>query len=263
MRTRKIIEHIVSWLNAYIEKTPLKGFVIGVSGGIDSAVTSVLVAKTRRPVLVLEMPIHQENSQVKRAQEHICFLKKHFPNVQSKMVDLSPLLESFCSVVKTKKETSYQLGLTLANTRSRLRMSTLYYYAGLYKYLVSGTGNKIEDFGVGFFTKYGDGGVDISPIADLTKTQVRALASELNIITSIQEALTTDGLWEDNRSDEEQLGASYEELEWAMEMAQQGKNKERFSEREKELIEKYQELHASVRHKIEPVPVCKIPVEFF
>ena len=262
MITKKIIQHIVLWLDSYIKKTNLKGFIIGISGGIDSAVTSVLIAKTKYPVLVLTMPIRQEKDQVKRAQDHIYFLKQHFSNVESKKVDLNLLFESFCSSVKVGKEIPYQVELTLANIRSRLRMSTLYYYASLHRYLVSGTGNKVEDFGVGFFTKYGDGGVDINPIADLTKTQIRTLASELNIITSIQNALPTDGLWEDNRSDEEQLGASYEELEWAMEMIQKGKNKDNFSGRSKELIEKYQDLNAAAQHKIKPIPVCKIPKDF-
>lgn len=263
MKAKKIIQHIVLWLENYIKESGLQGFVIGISGGIDSAVTSTLAAKTRYPLLALQMPIHQEINQVKRAQEHVFFLKKHFPNVEGKIVDLSPLFDSFCSVVKAQEEESFELGLTLANTRSRLRMSTLYYYAGLYRYLVSGTGNKIEDFGVGFFTKYGDGGVDISPIADLNKTQVRTLAKELGIVGSIQEALPTDGLWEDNRSDEDQMGASYEELEWAMQVVQEGKNEDQFTKKQKEVLEKYRKLHKRARHKIDRIPVCTLPKNLF
>lgn len=165
MQTEKVIDHIVNWLKEYATNANIEGFVIGVSGGIDSAVTSSLCAKTGLKTLCVEMPIHQAQSQVTRAQEHIAQLKERFPNVSDMRVDLTPVFEEFKSVVP-KTAPSAQLDLSLANTRARLRMSTLYYFAGLYKYLVAGTGNKVEDFGVGFYTKYGDGGVDLSPIAN-------------------------------------------------------------------------------------------------
>lgn len=259
MRTRQVIDHIVSWLDHYIGRSGLKGFVIGISGGIDSAVTSTLAAKTGYPVLVLEMPIHQQIDQMTRAQQHIQFLKASFAQVEAFRMDLSHVFDVFCKILKSDESRSPNTGLALANMRARLRMSTLYYYAGIYGYLVTGTGNKIEDFGVGFFTKYGDGGVDISPIADLIKTEVFQLAEVLGIPTSIRKAKPTDGLWEDDRSDEDQLGASYKDLEWAMDMAEQGCSPEAFECEQRELIEKYLKLHRAARHKISPIPVCKIP----
>ncbi|XOD69025.1 MAG: NAD(+) synthase [Flavobacteriales bacterium AspAUS03] len=259
MKTKQVIDHIVHWLDDYLEKSGLNGFTIGISGGIDSAVTSTLVAKTGRPTLVLEIPIHQESEQVSRAQEHIGFLKAYFSQVDALRVDLSPVFDVFFQCVQVADKQDPKTALALANMRSRLRMSTLYYYAGLYDYLVTGTGNKVEDFGVGFFTKYGDGGVDLSPIADLTKSQVRHLAKTLGISALIRQANPTDGLWEDNRSDEDQLGASYKDLEWAMEMAEQNRPPDAFDGGHRELIEKYLKLHRAAQHKIRPIPVCKIP----
>jgi NAD+ synthase len=157
MNTEKVAEHIIKWLKEYATKAGVKGFVVGVSGGIDSALTSTLCAKTGFPTLCVEMPIHQAQSQVTRAQEHISLLKERYNNVSDVRVDLTPTFEDFKEVVPNT-ESSAKLDLTLANTRARLRMTTLYYFAGLHSYLVAGTGNKVEDFGVGFYTKYGDGG---------------------------------------------------------------------------------------------------------
>ncbi|WP_074408475.1 MULTISPECIES: NAD(+) synthase [Aquimarina] len=259
MQTEKVIDHIVNWLKEYATNANIEGFVIGVSGGIDSAVTSSLCAKTGLKTLCVEMPIHQAQSQVTRAQEHITQLKERFPNVSDIRVDLTPVFEELKSVVP-ETAPSAQLDLSLANTRARLRMSTLYYFAGLYKYLVAGTGNKVEDFGVGFYTKYGDGGVDLSPIANLLKSEVYAIGEALKVPNSIQVAPPTDGLFGDSRSDEDQIGASYDELEWAMKMKDEGKKIDDFKGREQEVFKIFIRLNTVNQHKMIPIPVCKIPV---
>lgn len=258
MQTEKIIDHIVNWLKNYSIKAGTEGFVIGISGGIDSAVVSALCAQTGMRTLCVEMPIHQAENQVLRGREHINYLKEKFSNVSDTEVNLSSVFEEFRIQVPQTSDDSF-LDLSLANTRSRLRMTTLYYFAGLHKYLVTGTGNKIEDFGVGFFTKYGDGGVDISPIADLMKSEVYQLGKELGISDSIIEAAPTDGLFGDSRSDEDQLGASYDELEWAMKMSEGGKSILDFAGREKVVLDIYTRLNRANQHKITPIPVCVIP----
>jgi NAD+ synthase len=258
MNTEKVAEHIVNWLLEYATKANVKGFVIGVSGGIDSAVTSTLCAKTGLQVLCLEMPIHQAESQVTRAHKHIEQLKNTFKNVDRVKVDLTSSFENFKQIVP-KTVSSAQVDLSLANTRARLRMTTLYYFAGLKELLVAGTGNKVEDFGVGFFTKYGDGGVDLSPIADLVKSEVYELANYLNISEAIQNAQPTDGLFGDNRTDEDQIGASYDELEWAMQMESENKKEIDFTGRKLEVYKIYSHLNNINQHKIVPIPVCIIP----
>jgi NAD+ synthase len=173
MQAEKVNEHIVNWLKTYAATAKVNGFVIGISGGVDSAVTSTLCAQTGLPTLCVEMPIHQAANQVNRGKEHIGQLQKRFPNVSNAEANLTPIYDSFkAEMPESMDETKYHLAL--ANTRARLRMTTLYYFAGIHSYLVAGTGNKVEDFGVGFYTKYGDGGVDISPIADLMKSDVFA-----------------------------------------------------------------------------------------
>lgn len=250
--------HIVNWLHNYAENAGVKGFVVGISGGIDSALTSTLCAQTGLPTLCVEMPIHQAESHVSRAKEHIKNLEKKFSNVTSAHADLTPIFEAFKKQVP-ETENQHILDLTLANTRARLRMTTLYYFAGLHSALVAGTGNKVEDFGVGFFTKYGDGGVDISPIADLLKSEVRALAKHLSVTETIITAKPTDGLFGDDRSDEDQIGASYDELEWAMEQLENGKNHDNFTGRQKKVFEIYKRLNTINQHKMNEIPVCKIP----
>ena len=207
----------------------------------------------------MEIPIHQAATQVSRAQNHILDLKKNFSNVTDIHVDLTQVFEQFRSSVPHLEETDV-LNLSLANTRARLRMTTLYYFAGLHGLLVAGTGNKVEDFGVGFFTKYGDGGVDISPIADLMKSQVYELANHLDISDEIRGAAPTDGLFGDSRTDEDQIGASYDELEWAMKMAEENKTEEDFSGREREVFGIYTSRNRANKHKMEPIPVCELPV---
>lgn len=258
MHSEKVIDYIVNWLKEYATNARMNGFIVGVSGGIDSAVTSTLCAKTGLPTLCVEMPIHQAQSQVTRAEEHIEQLKKQFPNVTSVRTDLTSVFEEFKKQAPSTEDDTF-LNLSLANTRARLRMTTLYYYAGLHKYLVAGTGNKVEDFGVGFYTKYGDGGVDLSPIADLMKSEVYALAKTLNVPNSIQKAAPTDGLFGDSRTDEDQIGASYDELEWAMKMKDNNKVVSDFVGRKKVVFEIFQKLNKANQHKMNPIPVCEIP----
>ena len=213
MNYQKVKQHIVSWLLTYSNSSRTEGFVVGISGGIDSAVTSTLCALTGKPLIVLTMPIRQFKTEHDRSLEHINWLKNNFKNVTSHEIDLTQVLESYEKTLSN----DIQDFLTMANTRARIRMSALYAYAGHHKMLVAGTGNKVEDFGVGFYTKYGDGGVDLSPIADLYKTEVYDLGKHLGLVQSILTAKPTDGLFGDGRTDEDQLGAAYAELEWAME----------------------------------------------
>lgn len=258
MNAEKVTNYIVNWLKEYANKANVNGFVVGVSGGIDSAVTSTLCALTGLEVICLEMPIHQDIDQVTRAKKHIDFLEKKFKNVRSDKVDLTPVFESFKNAIPFV-ENKNKVALSLANTRARLRMTTLYYYAGIYGLLVAGTGNKVEDFGVGFYTKYGDGGVDLSPIADLLKSEVYKIAKYLGIIDEIQQAAPTDGLYADSKSDEEQIGATYDELEWAMTQEQNKKSISDFTGRKKEIFKIYKTRNAQNKHKMVSIPVCKIP----
>lgn len=258
MHTEKVIDHIVNWLKNYATNAGVNGFVIGISGGIDSAVTSTLCAKTGLKVLCIEMPIHQAESHVSRAKEHIAQLKTRFDNISETRTDLTPVFEEFKTEVFLDGDQA-TIDMALANTRARLRMTTLYFYAGLYKLLVAGTGNKVEDFGVGFYTKYGDGGVDLSPIADLLKSEVYALGKFLKIPNSIMNAAPSDGLFGDTRSDEDQIGASYPELEWAMKKDEEGNNVEDFSGREQDVFKIYKRFNLSNKHKMIPIPICEIP----
>ncbi len=258
MQTEKVIEHIVNWLRDYAVSANIKGFVVGVSGGIDSAVTSTLCAKTGLDLLVLEMPIHQGKNQVTRADRHIDWLMENFPNVKRQPVNLTPVFDSLIDALPKVKNEEGRF-MSLANTRARLRMTTLYYFAALEGYLVAGTGNKVEDFGVGFYTKYGDGGVDLSPIADLLKTEVWELGRVLGVNQEIIDAAPTDGLWGDSRTDEDQIGASYPELEWAMKMDDEGKTAEDFAGREREVFTIYKKFNTANKHKMVPIPICEIP----
>lgn len=257
METSKIIEHITDWLESYVEKSGTRGFVVGVSGGIDSALTSTLVARTGYPVICIEMPIHQHPNQVSRALNHIEFLMDRYPNVAMEKVELTPVFDQLISTLPASED-SDKKEMALVNTRARLRMTTLYYFAALRNYLVAGTGNKVEDFGIGFFTKYGDGGVDLSPIADLTKSEVYTLARELEVSREIMEAQPTDGLWGDDRTDEDQIGATYPELEWAMEF---DGDESKISDRERQVLSIYRRYHNANQHKMIAIPVCAIPHE--
>ena len=241
-------EKISDWLKTYIIENNLKCFVIGISGGIDSALTSTLCAMTGIKTIVISLPIHQNETQLKRANNHIKWLEKNFNNVKSYSYDLTETFKYFEKLFHVKND------LALANSRSRLRMTALYQVAGINNGLVVGTGNKIEDFGIGFFTKYGDGGVDISPIADLMKSEVFAIAKEIGVIEEILIAKPTDGLWDDDRNDEDQIGATYDELEKIMNY---NGSMDELTNREIEVYNIYHRLNKQNKHKITQIPIFK------
>jgi NAD+ synthase len=241
-------EEISNWLKNYVIDNKQQSFIIGISGGVDSALTSTLCALTGIKTIVLSLPILQNETQLKRANNHIKWLKENFSNVESYEIDLTETFKTFETLFKTKNS------LALANSRSRLRMVALYHVAAMNNGLVVGTGNKIEDFGIGFFTKYGDGGVDISPIADLLKSEVFAMAKEVGVIEEILNAKPTDGLWDDDRNDEDQIGATYEELEKIMTYTGSLND---LTERELEVYEIYSKLNKQNKHKITQIPIFK------
>ena len=244
MNTTKKVEFIKNWIQKYVDSMPVKAksLVIGISGGIDSSVSSTLCAMTGMKTIVLSMPIKQKSAQHDLSLSHQAWLKKNFSNVEGHTIELDNLFGAFeSSLSKFDNEHG------MANSRARLRMTTLYQVAAANHGIVVGTGNKVEDFGVGFYTKYGDGGVDISPIADCNKTEVWELGKELKILKEIIDAPPTDGLWDDGRTDEGQLGLSYKELEEAMDN-ESSKNRD-----------KYLKIRKANLHKMEPIPVCKIP----
>lgn len=241
---------IINWLKDYSNTSGLKTFVVGISGGIDSALTSTLCAETGIETILVSMPIEQNKTQLTRAHKHMNWLTNKYKNVQYSEFDLSDVYNSFAMLfVNNQNE------LALANSRARLRMTCLYQVAQTNNGLVVGTGNKVEDFGVGFYTKYGDGGVDISPIADLMKSEVKELAEELGVCKEILTAAPTDGLWDDDRTDEDQLGATYNELEWAMNY--KGKVDDLLGHEQK-IYYIYNKFNEQNKHKMEPIPVCKI-----
>ncbi|WP_440935593.1 NAD(+) synthase [Candidatus Pelagibacter sp.] len=238
------VKFISNWIKSYVDQMPSKAqsLVIGISGGIDSSVSSTLSAMTGLKTIVLTMPIKQKENQHDLSLKHQEWLTKKFKNVEAHTISLDRLFETFSSTLnKFDNEHGY------ANSRARLRMTTLYQVAAANKGIVVGTGNKVEDFGVGFYTKYGDGGVDISPIADCNKTEVWELGKELGILKEIIDAPPTDGLWDDGRTDEGQLGFNYSELEDAM------------SNPNSPHRDQYEKIRNQNLHKMEPIPVCKIP----
>jgi len=244
MKPLEKAQFISNWIKKYTEMMPSKAqsLVIGISGGIDSSVSSTLSAMTGIRTIVLSMPIKQNSTQHDLSIKHQEWLVKKFDNVEAHIVNLDKLFETFENSLS-----KFDSDLGMANSRARLRMTTLYQVAAANKGIVVGTGNKVEDFGVGFYTKYGDGGVDISPIADCNKTEVWDMGRELNILKEIIDATPTDGLWDDGRSDEGQLGLKYKELEEAM-------NNTNSTNREK-----YEKIRKMNLHKMKPIPVCKIP----
>lgn len=261
MQTQKITKHIVSWLKDYAEKANVKGYVIGISGGVDSGVVSTLCAMTGLKLLAIEMPIRQKEDQINRAQEHIRFLQRKFPNVEGLTVNLNEPFEALYNTFNVDEAHFPDQKLAFANTRARLRMLTLYYYGQINNLLVCGTGNKVEDFGIGFYTKYGDGGVDVSPIADLYKTEVYELARSLDLPDSIKNAIPTDGLWDVERTDEQQIGATYPELE-KIQKEWGTKSEEDYSGRDLEVFRIFAKMNRAAQHKIQPIPVCDIPEEW-
>jgi NAD+ synthase len=244
MKPLEKAQFISNWIKDYVEKMPSKAqsLVIGISGGIDSSVSSTLSAMTGIKTIVLSMPIKQKSSQHDLSLNHQEWLIKNFKNVESHTLNLDKLFEAFENTLS-----NFDSELGMANSRARIRMTTLYQVAAANKGIVVGTGNKVEDFGVGFYTKYGDGGVDISPIADCNKSEVWRIGKSLNILQEIIEAAPTDGLWDDGRTDEGQLGLKYAELEEAMNNANSINR------------EKYEKIRKMNLHKMEPIPVCKIP----
>ena len=244
MEASKKVLFIRNWISNYIDSMPTKAesLVIGISGGIDSSVSSTLSAMTGLRTIVLSMPIKQKSNQHDLSQKHLEWLKSNFKNVEGHTIKLDNLFDEFKSSLS-----NFDNEHGMANSRARLRMTTLYQVAAANNGIVVGTGNKVEDFGVGFYTKYGDGGVDISPIADCNKTEVWELGKELKILDEIIEAPPTDGLWDDGRTDEGQLGLSYRELEEAM-INENSTNRD-----------KYLKIRKINLHKMEPIPVCKIP----
>ena len=243
MNNREKIDFITRWISNYVTnmQIPAKTLVIGISGGIDSALTSTLCALTGIKTIAVRMPIIDSSNIGSINNSN--WLDKNFNNIEVREIDLTTMFKEFSNI--TKKE-NFKSELGYANSKSRLRMITLYQIAASKKGLVVGTGNKVEDFGVGFFTKYGDGGVDISPIADLTKSQVKELAMELNILDEIIAAKPTDGLWDDGRSDEDQLGLSYEQIEDAM------------NNKDSQYKEQYENIRKKSLHKMNSIPVCII-----
>lgn len=260
MNVEAVSRYITDWLDDYCSRAGMDGFVVGVSGGIDSAVCSALAARTRRPTHLAELSIHQSEEQVLRAHAHIKMLQQTHPAVVSHHLNLTDTFETLIQALPRGGKDEAR-ALSLANTRSRLRMTSLYYLAGINRALVVGTGNKVEDFGVGFFTKYGDGGVDVSPIADLYKTEVYALGEYLRIIPEIMNAPPTDGLFGDSRTDESQIGATYPELEWAMKWELHGGEEQYLEARQKEVLRIYRNRHRANQHKMKAIPICKIPFE--
>ena len=272
--------HITDWLKDYATKANVKGYIIGVSGGIDSAVCSTLCGLTGLPLTVVRMSIHQAVDQADRGAKHIEWLQNNFPNIKANLTVLDiDLTEAYDKEIELLTKagafdgvSADDIFLTSANTRSRLRMVTLYGIAGAHKLLVCGTGNKVEDFGIGFFTKYGDGGIDISPIGELLKSETYALGKELGIIDEILNARPTDGLWDDGRTDEDQIGATYDELEWAMNECDHltiGALKDLasghesaliapYSERKKHVLKVYWKRHTANAHKMIMPPICDL-----
>ena len=241
MDVKKRAKIITDWINKYCDSSSYKpkALVVGISGGIDSSVVSTLCANTGRKTIVLTMPIKQIKSQHNLSLTHAKWLKQKFKNVEHHLLEMDKIFTSFSQVLNNfDNEHGY------ANSRARLRMATLYQVAAANNGIVVGTGNKVEDFGVGFYTKYGDGGVDISPIADCTKTQVWELGRYLEISEDIINTPPTDGLWDDGRNDVQQLGMSYEELEKAMD------------DKKDPNYQKYLEIREKNLHKMNPIPVC-------
>ena len=244
MNSDKKITYISNWIKDYAISLPFNppSLIIGVSGGIDSAVTSTLCAKTGLKTIAVSMPIKQNQSQHDLSLRHLKWLEDSFDNVEIMTIELDEVFKSF-----ELRMTNFNNALAFANSRSRLRMVTLYQIAQSNKGIVVGTGNKVEDFGVGFYTKYGDGGVDISPIADCTKTDVWNMGKSLGIINEIIEAAPTDGLWDDSRNDESQLGLTYGQIEEAM------------NNSNSKYYDKYLKIREPNLHKMKPIPVCIIP----
>ncbi len=263
MDYKKVSDHIVNWIIRDMKESHVDGCVVGVSGGIDSAVVSNLCARTYKPVICAHMPINQDI--LPRAEAHVEKLKKDYTNVTSHTEDLSVVFNNF-------NHSNYYNEFAMVNTRSRLRMVALYAIANTHNYYVVGTGNMVEDFGIGFFTKFGDGGVDISPIGELVKSEVYGMGAYLGVNSDILTAKPTDGLWEDGRTDEDQIGATYSELEWAMDFCKKlgglktikgleaMKSMLTIEKRKMKVLELYLERHEKNAHKMEMPRICHLDI---
>jgi len=253
MKTKLIAEahQVMNWMKGYAASSGRKSWVVGVSGGVDSALSSTLAAMTGLPTHCVKMPCQTKPDQTDRGSQHISWLNRRYPNVVEHQIDLTSTFESFFATVAPK----YNDPLAFANTKSRLRMVALYQVACVNDGLVVGTGNKVEDFGIGFFTKYGDGGVDISPIADFLKSEVREMCKQLGVLPELYNAVPTDGLWDDTRTDESAIGATYDELEWALKFSE-----DKFdpsvvlTPRQQEVLNIYMKRHIAGAHKLTPIP---------
>tara|TARA_R110000822_G_scaffold2633_8_gene12255 strand:- start:467 stop:1258 length:792 start_codon:yes stop_codon:yes gene_type:complete len=262
MTPKDTITKITKWIKTYATKNKIETLVVGISGGIDSSVVSTLCAQTGLPTIVVQMPIRQNKKLDNLSSAHGAWLTDRYPNVTYMNMDLDQVFDSFEKTVgpfcSSEQEPNPQEQLAFANSRARLRMMTLYAVAQSHNGIVVGTGNKVEDFGVGFFTKYGDGGVDISPIGDCFKTRVWGMGDELGLLPEIVKAVPTDGLWEDGRSDEDQLGMSYRDLEYAMQISRVTNGGLPTGGPLRKIVKQYQEIRAQNMHKMKPIPVCKL-----
>jgi len=263
MTPKNSIATITRWIRSYATKHKIETLVIGISGGIDSSVVSALCARTRLRTIVVQMPIRQAKKLDKRSSLQAGWLMERYPNVTHISMDLTRIFNAFDTKLSPfcaddNGDYTDTSELAFANSRARLRMMTLYQIAQAHRGLVVGTGNRVEDFGVGFFTKYGDGGVDISPIGDCMKTQVWAMAAELGIPQEIIDAPPTDGLWADGRTDESQLGMTYPELELAMDMDDDSVWLEKPTSAQARNLKRYREIRARNLHKMTPIPVCSL-----
>jgi NAD+ synthase len=261
MNSKQRIKHITKWIRGYARGAKIDTLVVGISGGIDSSVVSALCAETGLDTIVVQMPIRQNKKLDNRSTMQATWLQERYKNVTHVSMDLTPVFTAFEKKVQPfcapEQEPNPQEQLAFANSRARLRMMTLYQIAQSHSGIVVGTGNKVEDFGVGFFTKYGDGGVDISPIGDCIKTAVWDMGREFVLPQEIIDAEPTDGLWDDDRTDEGQLGMSYPELEQTMWLDESGDQS--VTSTEKINLKKYRAIRAKNLHKMEPIPVCKLP----
>jgi NAD+ synthase len=249
----KLKVEITNWIKDYCINNDISSLIVGVSGGIDSALVSTLCANTGIKTYMILLPLNQKSEQTKRGEKHISWLSKRYLNIERIKIDLSEVFKTF----KNTLNSDLHNDLGFANTKSRLRMTTLYQIAQSKNGIVVGTGNKVEDFGVGFFTKYGDGGVDISPIADLYKSEVYSMAKHFGIIDEILTARPTDGLWDDDRTDETQIGVSYDELEWVMEF-KDNENLNSLTIKEQEILKIYKSLNNKNKHKMVNIPIFKV-----
>ncbi|HMC98270.1 MAG TPA: NAD(+) synthase [Flavobacteriales bacterium] len=252
--------HCAAWMATYCKEQKRKGFVIGVSGGVDSAVASTLAAMTGLPTMCITMPIEQARPEIQRARAHLAWLARKFPNVEIHEMDLGQEFDGLARTFRAHVPRG-RVQLALVNTKSRLRLAAMYFCATTLDRLVVGTGNKVEHSGVGFFAKYGDGGMDLCPLQDLRKSEVVALGRKLGISRAILRAAPTDGLWPDGRTDEDQIGASYPELEWAMDLRENEVDSRglKLTARQREVLRIYDKRHADNQHKIAAPPACPLP----